>query len=162
MAETVELAHSLPPSHSLERPSDPSLQVVISWSDMCSTHSHRPRGVKRWSHLCKAYRYSEEESYIQLGTQRREGGAAKVTAQGKWWQMWQKQKPTNAPELFSLQTEEGGPQGLNPRLSVPIPGKILVGKYQTGGHEYLKKNAAVPRSTRQEITTSLLTIMLDT
>lgn len=53
-------------------------------------------------------------------------------------------------------------QGLNPGSSVPIPGKILAGEYQTGGREYLEKNAAVPRSTRWEITISLLTVMLGT
>lgn len=45
---------------------------------------------------------------------------------------------------------------------MPIPGKILAGEYQTGGREYLEKNAAVPRSTGREITVSLLTIMLGT
>lgn len=82
-----------------------------------------------------------------------------MTAEEKWRQVQPEQKPRSAPRLPSV--EKGESQGLNPRSSVPIPGKILARKHQTRGQKYLEKNADAQKHT-SEIAFPLLTIMLET
>lgn len=128
-------------SLSPERSSNPSLRAgIISSLDRSSIHSHSPRGAK--GRICARHADFQARDPRPSCVPRERGQPLK----GLRKRSGDKQDQSRSPEMHQTywSVEEGGPQGLNPRSSVPIPGKILAGKYQTGGHECLGKNAAAP------------------